>query len=595
MAYALNPYAADHEPAVPRNLDNERLFSSWFQAADTDADGKLTGGDAVKFFERSGLPRDTLAKVWSLADSARRGFLDVRSFSKAMDLIAIAQQTGDVSPEAYQRLALRGTLQPPQMVGVEDLLQRLAVAEAAANPFANGGGASADASPSSGGGGYAQFRPPAVIPPSMASPVRSQASTPNSGVTPSPSGGRWGSKSSRKKKALSMRECTSIVDGLKIIYFTKIRPLEEAYKFGAFFSSLLNESDFHAKPSVLLLGQYSTGKTTFIKHLLGREYPGIHIGPEPTTDRFVIVDHALEERRTPGNTLIVQPDKPYQGLAQYGNGFLAKFEAASCPNRLLEEISLVDTPGVLSGEKQRIERTYNFIDVCGWFAARCDLILLLFDPHKLDVSDEFKQVISTLKGHDDKVRVVLNKADQVDMQQLMRVYGALMWSLGKVFRSPEVCKVYIGSFNADVPVRTDLNPHGAELFAHEQADLLQDLYEIPQRSCDRKVNEFVKRVRAAKIHVLIMGHLRKLMPSMMGKQKAQDKLLRDLPTHFAHVQREHHLPAGDFPDVNRYREILSAYDLSVFPKLKEKDVKTIEDVLSLDIPSLVKQFDNPYQ
>ena len=74
-----------------------------------------------------------------------------------------------------------------------------------------------------------------------------------------------------------------------------------------------------------------------------------------------------------------------QGLAQYGNGFLAKFEAASCPNRLLEEISIVDTPGVLSGEKQRIERTYNFIDVCGWFAARCDLILLLFDPHKLDV------------------------------------------------------------------------------------------------------------------------------------------------------------------------------------------------------------------
>jgi hypothetical protein len=40
----------------------------------------------------------------------------------------------------------------------------------------------------------------------------------------------------------------------------QVRPIEEAFKFSHFFSPLMTESDFDAKPSVLLLGQYSTGK-----------------------------------------------------------------------------------------------------------------------------------------------------------------------------------------------------------------------------------------------------------------------------------------------------------------------------------------------
>lgn len=84
----------------------------------------------------------------------------------------------------------------------------------------------------------------------------------------------------------------------------------------------------------------------------------------------------------------------------------------------MEHITFVDTPGVLSGEKQRTQRAYDFTGVTAWFAAKCDLILLLFDPHKLDISDEFKRVIYSLRGHDDKIRVVLNKADQVDTQQV---------------------------------------------------------------------------------------------------------------------------------------------------------------------------------
>lgn len=66
---------------------------------------------------------------------------------------------------------------------------------------------------------------------------------------------------------------SSAIDGLRHIYHTKIQPLEELYHFDQFNSPCLTDLD--ALPMVLLLGQYSTGKTTFVEYLLGRPYPGM--------------------------------------------------------------------------------------------------------------------------------------------------------------------------------------------------------------------------------------------------------------------------------------------------------------------------------
>ena len=85
---------------------------------------------------------------------------------------------------------------------------------------------------------------------------------------------------------------------------------------------------------------------------------------------------------------------------------------------------------------------------------------MVFDAHKLDISDEFKHAIEAIRAQDDKIRIILNKVDmiyqcmfitsnnkrnlssiQADMmthQQLMRVYGALLWSLSKILGNPEV-------------------------------------------------------------------------------------------------------------------------------------------------------------
>ena len=222
----------------------------------------------------------------------------------------------------------------------------------------------------------------------------------------------------------------------------------------------------------------------------------------------------------------------FRSCFSVGNVFLSKFQASLCDYPLLENITLLDTPGVLSGSKQSAGRGYDFIGVVGAMANKADRIILCFDAHKLDISDEFAKTIEALKGNEEKIKIVLNKADAVSQQELMRVYpfllyyqgltivfslslsslfsfffkflhlityylvlllsfifsfllffhpsfplfsfffflsyGALMWSLGKVLSTPEVMRVYISSF-WDQPFK---NKKLERLFTKERTDLI---------------------------------------------------------------------------------------------------------------------------
>ena len=62
----------------------------------------------------------------------------------------------------------------------------------------------------------------------------------------------------------------TIIHGVKTLYREKVRPLEEQYMVKDFHYPLLNDCDFDARPMILLIGSYSTGKTSFIRFLLER-------------------------------------------------------------------------------------------------------------------------------------------------------------------------------------------------------------------------------------------------------------------------------------------------------------------------------------
>jgi EH domain-containing protein 1 len=65
-----------------------------------------------------------------------------------------------------------------------------------------------------------------------------------------------------------------VLEGLKRLYADKIRPVELATFYQQFYSSPLADAEFDAPPMVLLVGPYSVGKTSFIKYLVGKDFPG---------------------------------------------------------------------------------------------------------------------------------------------------------------------------------------------------------------------------------------------------------------------------------------------------------------------------------
>ncbi|KAF9566658.1 hypothetical protein EC968_003606 [Mortierella alpina] len=384
-----------------------------------------------------------------------------------------------------------------------------------------------------------------------------------------------------------VRKFDRVIDDLQDVYSHKIRPLEKAYNYEHFSSSApLGNDDIAARPLVLLIGQYSTGKTTFINSLLKKSYPNSHIGVEPTTDRFVAVMDNPTERIIPGNAAAVSSNLPFKGLDKFGQAFLSRFQVSQTPSPVLQNFTIVDTPGILSGDKQR-DRGYDYTSVIEWFAERADLVLLLFDSHKLDISNELKAAIHALKGHEEKVRVVLNKSDMVSQQQLMRVYGALMWSLGKVVHTPEVMRVYLVSIWLERP--PNAFDDCRSLLDSEKKDLLTDLQQLPVNAAIRKVNEIVKRARLARVHALIMAHLREQMPSFYGKAAALKQLSDNLPREFKAVSKKYRLPMGDFPDVENFKEALIGMRFEQFGALNEKLLLASDEALGTDLPELLQR------
>ena len=178
---------------------------------------------------------------------------------------------------------------------------------------------------------------------------------------------------------------------------------------------------------------------------------------------------------------------------------------------------------------------------------------------------------------------MLNKADAVPAQNLMRVYGALMWMLGGVVASPEVPRVYIGSF-WDKPF---INAEMAELMEMEEGDLIEDLATLPQNNVMSKINEVCRRCRQVETHVHILACLRaRVAGTMFGRAKLQQQLLTEqgMASVFNEVRRKHDLSKGDFPDWQFMARQLQGYDFTEFYKPSKERSQKLKKVCRAALP-----------
>jgi len=379
-----------------------------------------------------------------------------------------------------------------------------------------------------------------------------------------------------------------ILQRLQKLYQEHVKPLEQAYQYEMFKPSWFEESIMNAKPFITLFGPWSAGKSTFINHLLQSNH--MWTGPQPTTAQFTVVMAGDEATPIGGRVLSAAKDLPFRGLTEFGDSFLECLSGYAVPHELLKSVSLIDTPGVLESAKDVHQRKYDYIKVCRWFVERSDLVIVMFDPTKMDAGVELRMLFKfAFKGNEGKVRILLNKADSVETQELMRVYGALYWNLSNMVNSTEPPRVYVGSF-WDQPYRPDTFH---ELFAEEKADLLHEITEVvPLQALDKKITSLLKRARDVLVHALLIGVMREGLPMMFGKDKAKKKALEDLPMTYERVGQRFKMNHRDFPPVEDYREFLSKFDLENFPKLekveKEGLIAKIMNLTDSILPQLIR-------
>lgn len=382
---------------------------------------------------------------------------------------------------------------------------------------------------------------------------------------------------------------------LKRLYENAIKPLEVLYKYRDLSNRHFGDAEIFSKPLVVFMGPWSGGKSSIINYLLDNEYnnTSLRTGAEPSPAYFNLLMYGDEPEVLDGTQLAA--DFTFSGLQKFGQGLEERLRGLKLPSELLKKINIVEIPGILEVRKQ-VSRMFPFNDACQWFIDRADIIFLVYDPSKLDVGPETEAILDQLKGREHQTRIVLNKADQVKPEELMRVQGALIWNISPLMSSAQPPLMYTTSlwsrpYETWAPVR---------LLQAQERSFLRDLRSSVDKRIENKISSarrFAVRVRnhAKMVDCYLTTYYNH--KSMFGNRKLVSDAIIEHP-------QDYHIYEGlstltnisryDLPDPDVYRDFFRLNPLYDFQQLSATctyfrgcPINRLDVAIAYDLPELV--------
>lgn len=253
-------------------------------------------------------------------------------------------------------------------------------------------------------------------------------------------------------------------------------------------------------PTVLFLGNHSSGKSSFINYLLGIELQ--KSGLAPTDDGFTIITYGEKADEFDGQTVVTHRHLAFSELQKLGPAFLARLRLKTYPHDLLRAVTLIDSPGMIDAAGKAHSRGYDFASAVRHFSEQADLILFFFDPDKPGTTGETVSIFTeTLVGLEYKLLIILNKVDLFStIRDFARTYGTLCWNLSKTVRTKDMPHI----FNTYIPGRTQLTRADGSIplsdFDDSRAEVVQEIQRAPTRRSDNLISDLYQDAGKLAMH-----------------------------------------------------------------------------------------------